>query len=165
MNKNRIKLTESDLHNIIKEAVVEVLRENENLDEAGFLSSFVGQYGNRAKNKMQQVGQAAGKAIQKGAQRVGNAVQNGINTVRQGAQNVGDAVAQGYNNVKSDIQQTAQNARQDSSMKDLGKAAQNLRAIVQRYYQNGGKNDRYLNGALTNIEKFIRNYQPYFGGK
>jgi hypothetical protein len=151
---NRIKLTESDLHNIIKEAVVEVLRENENLDEAGFLSSFLGQYGNRAKDKFQKVGQT-----------VGNAVQNGINTVKQGAQNVGDAVAQGYNNVKSDIQQTAKNARQDSSMKDLGKAAQNLRAIVQRYYQNGGKNDRYLNGALTNIEKFIRNYQPYFGGK
>lgn len=140
---NKIKLTESDLHNIIKEAVVEVLRENENLDEAGFVSSFLGQYGNRAKDKFQKVGQA-----------VGNAVQNGIDTVRQGAQNV-----------KSDIQQTAKNARQDSSMKDLGKAAQNLRAIVQRYYQNGGKNDRYLNGALTNIEKFIRNYQPYFGGK
>ena len=151
---NRIKLTESDLHNIIKEAVVEVLRENENLDEAGFLSSFLGQYGNRAKDKFQKVGQA-----------VGDAVNNGIETVKQGAQNVGDAVAQGYNNIKSDIQQTAKNARQDSSMKDLGKAAQNLRAIVQRYYQNGGKNDRYLNGALTNIEKFIRNYQPYFGGK
>lgn len=150
---NKIKLTESDLQLIIKEAVEQVLMESDNLDE-GFLDtakSFIGQYGKRAGNKMQQMGQAAGEAMRNGAQRVGNAIQKGAN-----------AVAQGYNNVKSDIQQTAQNARQDSSMKDMQRAFNNFKSAVERYKANGGQVNRQLGSRLAGIEKMIGGYQMHY---
>lgn len=150
---NRIKLTETDLHNLIKEAVEQVLSESDTLEE-GFWDtarSFAGQYGQRAGNKIQQMGQAAGQAMRNGAQRVGNAVQRGAN-----------AVAQGYNNVKSDIQQTAQNARQDSSMKDMQKAFNNFKSAVERYKANGGQVNRQLGSRIAGIEKMMGDYQAHY---
>ena len=150
---SKIRLTESYLHNIIKESVEQVLMESDNLDEA-FLDgakSFFGQYGKRAGNKIQQMGQSAGQAMRNGAQRVGNAIQKGAN-----------AVAQGYNNVKSDIQQTAQNARQDSSMKDMQRAFNNFKSAVERYKANGGQVNRQLGSRLAGIEKMIGGYQMHY---
>lgn len=153
MDKNRVRLTESDLQLIIKEAVEKVLMESDNLEE-GWLDtakSFIGQYGKRGANKVQQMGQAAGQAMRKGANAVGNAVQKGAN-----------AVAQGYNNVRNDIQQTAQNARQDSSMKDMQKAFNNFKAAVEKFKANGGQVDRQLGSRIAGIEKMLGGYNPNF---
>ena len=139
---NKIKLTESELQMIIKEAVVQVLKENETLDE-GFLDtakSFFGQYGRRGADKAKQSLNAAGDAIKRGA----------------------NAVKQGYNNVKSDIQQTSQNARQDSSMKDMQKAFQNFKSAVERYKSNGGQVDRQLGSRIAGIDKMLNSYNPHF---
>ena len=126
MEKNIIRLTEQDLHNLIKESVEQVLLENseQELDEGfgDFIRSFVGQYGKRGANQIQQ-----------GYNNAKNKMQQGYNAAKQGMQNVGNQIQQGYNNVKSDIQQTARNAKQDSSMKDMQKAFDAFKMAVEKY--------------------------------
>lgn len=147
MEKNTIKLTESDLQNIIKESVNQILREKEeNLEEGLWdtTKSFMGQYGKRGAQKAQQMGQAAGERM------------------KQGYNNMKQNVQQGYNNVKNDIQQTARNARQDSSMKEMQKAFNNFKNAVNTYRQNGGQTTRQLNSYLSAIDKMINNYQQHY---
>ena len=145
--KKQIKLTESDLQNIIKESVNQILREREeNLEEGLWdtAKSFMGQYGKRGAQKAQEMGQAAGEKMKQG-----------YNNMKQNVQNT-------YNNVKNDIQQTARNARQDSSMKEMQKAFNNFKNAVNIYRQNGGQTTRQLNSYLSAIDKMINNYERHF---
>ena len=147
MKKNTIKLTESDLQNIIKESVNQILREKEeNLEEGLWdtAKSFMGQYGKRGAQKAQQMGQAAGERM------------------KQGYNNIKQNVQQGYNNIKNDIQQTAKNARQDSSMKEMQKAFNNFKNAVDTFRQNGGQTTRQLNSYLSAIDKMINNYEQHY---
>lgn len=141
MEKKVYKITESELHDIIKESVNQIIKEqmtNEGLWDTA--KSFMGQYGQRGAAKAKQMGQAVGQQVKKGY----------------------NAVQQGYNNVKNDIQQTAKNARQDSAMKDMQKAFQNFKAAVEKFKQNGGQVNGQLNSRIVGIEKMMGGYQAHF---
>lgn len=156
--KKEIKLTESDLQNIIKESVNQILREREeNLEEGLWdtAKSFMGQYGKRGAQKAQQMGQAAGEKMRQGYDAARNNVKGAYNKAKENVQNT-------YNNVKNDIQQTARNARQDSSMKEMQKAFNNFKNAVNTYRQNGGQTTRQLNSYLSAIDKMINNYEKHF---
>jgi soluble cytochrome b562 len=145
--KKQIKLTESDLQNIIKESVNQILREREeNLEEGAWntAKSFVGQYLNRGTKKAQDVKKEVGKKV------------------REKYEKVRDGIQDGYDKIKDDIQQTARNARQDSSIKEMQKAFNNFKNAVNTYRQNGGQTTRQLNSYLSAIDKMINNYERHF---
>lgn len=173
MEKNIIRLTEQDLHNLIKESVEQVLLENseQELDEGfgDFIRSFAGQYGKRGANQMQQGMQNVGNTMQQGynaakqgMKHVGNKMAQGYNAAKQGMQNVGNKIQQGYNNVKSDIQQTAQNAKQDSSMRDMQKAFDAFKMAVEKYKAAGGTVNRQLGSRMAGIDKMINGYEAHY---
>lgn len=159
MEKKVYKITESELHDIIKESVNQIIKEqmiNEGLRDT--IRSFVGQYGKRGADKAQEIGTAVGKQFKQGvdkAQEMGKAVGKQF-------QKGYDAVQQGYTNVKNDIEQTAKNARKDSAMKDMQKAFQNFKAAVEKFKQNGGQVNGQLNSRIVGIEKMMGGYQAHF---
>lgn len=152
MEKKTIRLTEAELHQIIAKSVKNIIKEN-STDEGMWdtMKSFAGQYGRRGMDKAKQMGSAAGQKMKQG-----------YNNVKQGAKNAANTVQQGYNNVKADVQQTAQNARQDSSMKDMQKAFNNFKMAVQKFTQNGGKINPQLNSRIKGIENMMNQYQSHF---
>ena len=134
MEKKVIKLTESDLHEIINESVRRIIAENMT-DEGWFdtMKSFANQYGQRGAAKAQEIGQ-----------KVGNAAKNA------------------YNNVKQDVQNTWNNAKQDSSMVDMQKAFNNFKAAVEKYKAAGGKVNGQLASRVAGIDNMLNGYQRHY---
>lgn len=151
MKKQLVRLTESELHQIIEESVRSIIEEN--MDEGWFdtAKSFFGQYGKRGAENAKQLGN-----------KVGQQVKMGVNKAQEVGKEVGDKLKQGYNNVKSDIQQTAMNARQDGSMKDMQKAFNNFKSAVEQYKAAGGKLNNQFASRIAGIEKMMGGYQAHF---
>jgi uncharacterized protein YukE len=138
MKKQVLRLTESELNRIIEESVYSIINE-EMMNEGWWdtAKSFMGQYGKRGAQKTQELGNAVGSKMKQGY----------------------NAVKQGYNNVKTNVQQTAQNARRDSSMKDMSRAFEAFKAAVEKYRANGGQINNQLNSRIAGIDKMINGYQ------
>lgn len=131
MNQKVIKLTEQDLHNIVKSTVKRVM--NENMEDEGLwnsLKSFGRQYGKRGVNAASQMGQKAASNMR--------------NT---------------YNNVRQDVSNTWQAASRDGAMKDMQAAFQNFKNAVEKFQQNGGQVSRQLNSYLSCINNMMNQYQ------
>ncbi len=118
--KQTIRLTESELRQIIEESINEAMQDEGfwgNLG-SGIKNAFggdaqrIGQSAQRAAQAVGRGAQKVGKAVQQGAQRVGQAVQQGAQNVQQGAQNRWDAAKAGY-------KASQNNDKIDRIMKDL----------------------------------------------
>lgn len=111
--KQQIRLTESELQNIIEESVRRVIAEN--MEDEGFFgdlwkagkNAFGGDV-NRAKAAAQQTGANIRNGIQNGYNNVKQGVQNGYNNVRQGVQKRANAFGASMNASKN--QRYAENA-------------------------------------------------------
>ena len=108
--RQTIRLTESELRQMIEESINEAMMDEELMDEFNLRSAIRGGV-NAVKNAFggdaERIGQGAQRAVQsvgRGAQRVGQAVQQGAQAVGRGAQRVGQAVQQGAENVKQGAQ-------------------------------------------------------------
>lgn len=151
---HKIRLTESDVHSIVTEAVKQIMLENESVLEEGWwdtAKSFMGQYGQRANKQMQQT-----------ATNVGNRVGQMANAAKNFAQNTANNVQQGYNNMKQDVRNTMQNARQDSSMKEMQNAFNNFKKAVQTYQNNGGQIKRQFKAWVSGIDNMLNGYQQHY---
>lgn len=138
--RQQIRLTESELQNIIEESVRRVIAEN--MEDEGFFgdlwragkNAFGGDV-NRAKAAAQQTG----ANIRNGIQNVKQGVQNGYNNVRQGVEN-------GYNNVRQGVQK---------------------RANAFGASMNASKNQRYAENAVKALQQLQQmttyNNDPIFG--
>ena len=164
--KQLVRLTESDLHNIINESVRTIL--SEKMDEGWWdtAKSFMGQYGKRGADKAQQMGQQVGSAAknayntmsnkaQQMGQQVGNAAKNAYNTASNKVQQIGQ-------NVANDVRTTYNNAKQDGNMKSMQKAFQDFKDAVEKFKAAGGKVNNQLATRISGIDKMMAQYQPHF---
>ncbi len=164
--KQLVRLTESDLHNIINESVRTIL--SEKMDEGWWdtAKSFMGQYGKRSADKAQQMGQQVGSAAknayntmsnkaQQMGQQVGNAAKNAYNTASNNVQQFGQ-------NVANDVRTTYNNAKQDGNMKSMQKAFQNFKDAVEKFKAAGGKVNNQLASRISGIDKMMAQYQSHF---
>ena len=144
MKKQVIRLTESDLHNIINESVRTIL--SEKMDEGWWdtAKSFMGQYGKRGADKAQEMGQ-----------QVGSAAKNAYNTASNKARQFGQ-------NVANDVRTTYNNAKQDGNMKSMQKAFQNFKTAVENFKAAGGKVNNQLASRISGIDKMMAQYQSHF---
>lgn len=164
--KQLVRLTESDLHNIINESVRTIL--SEKMDEGWWdtAKSFMGQYGKRGADKAQQMGQQVGSAAK-------NAYNTMSNKAQQMGKQVGDAAKNAYNtasnnvqqfgqNVANDVRTTYNNAKQDGNMKSMQKAFQNFKTAVENFKAAGGKVNNQLASRISGIDKMMAQYQSHF---
>lgn len=173
---NKIRLTESELHNLIKDAVTQIINENEmyNLNEGplDFFKSLGRQGKNRAtqaanvqkermnnyvNDKKQQVSNWANRQ----ADKIGNYVNDKKEQVGNWAADQKEKMSTGYNNLKQGINQGIQNARQDSAMADMRKAYNNFAQAVDRYSQSNGEVGKVLKGAMTKINNILSRYENH----
>ena len=142
--KQLVRLTESDLHNIINESVRTIL--SEKMDEGWWdtAKSFMGQYGKRGADKAQEMGQ-----------QVGSAAKNAYNTASNKARQFGQ-------NVANDVRTTYNNAKQDGNMKSMQKAFQNFKTAVENFKAAGGKVNNQLASRISGIDKMMAQYQSHF---
>jgi hypothetical protein len=151
MKKQLVRLTESELHQIIEESVKAVIAEE--MDEGMWdtAKSFFGQYGKRGANKAQEMGQTARQGMS-----------NMANKVQQGLSNAANKVQQGITNVGNDIKQTYRNAQQDSQMKEMRNAFNNFKAAVEKFKAAGGEVNGQLASRIKGIENMMGKYQSHF---
>ena len=151
---NRIHLTESELHNLVKEAVTQILHENEmySINEGPF--DFFRSLGRQGKNKVSQVASNQ-------AEKIGNYVNNKKQQVGDYVNNKKQQVGDYVNNMKNGINQGIQNARQDSAMADMKKAYNNFAQAVDRYSQSNGEVGKVLKGAMTKINNILSRYENH----
>lgn len=162
---NRIHLTESELHNLVKEAVTQILHENEmySINEGPF--DFFRSLGRQGKNKVSQVAsnqaEKIGNYVNDKKQQVGNYVNNKKQQVGDYVNNKKQQVGDYVNNMKNGINQGIQNARQDSAMADMKKAYNNFAQAVDRYSQSNGEVGKVLKGAMTKINNILSRYENH----
>jgi hypothetical protein len=170
MKKEIIRMSESDLHKVIKESVEQILKEN--MEDEGFMDYF-NSMRRQGGQKAQQLGNAAGQSARnfgnrmvdkakQGYNSVANKAQQGYNALTNKAQQGYDALAnkaqQGYdaakgavNNVAQGVKTMHQNAQADSAMADISKAVQILQNAIQKNPQT--------NKRLGSIVSQLRNIQ------
>lgn len=141
----KIRLTESDLHNLVERAVMNVL-ENEELNEGW-------------KDYFRSIGHDAKNAAQTAYDTAYNKVGNATNAFKQGVNNTVDKMKQGYNNAKQGVSDTIDKVKQ--GMSDMHKRAMDASAIgdipsaiktLDNVRQRGliqGRNLAMINGAIT----------------
>lgn len=142
MNKKQmVRLTESDLQNIIKESVMEILKENsENEIHVGsYLSSIFGQ----GRKKGEKVGRS-----------VKDAAQRGWNSAT-------DAVKGVYNNAAQGVKTMHQNAMQDSSIAGMKSSMNKFENDLKVFLENGGKVDGQLKSRLVGIMNMLDKYENH----
>ena len=148
MNKKQmVRLTESDLQNIIKESVMEILKENpQNEGLWDYFKSMGRQGGNKAQSMGQQVGKQA---------------QQGWNAVKGAAQRGYDAVRGTYNNAAQGVKTMHQNAMQDSSMANMQASMNKFQKDLDVYLKNGGQVTRQLKSQVSGIMNMLNGYQEH----
>lgn len=142
MNKKIIKLTESDLKNIIKEAVEQVM-EDEDLDEGkrwDYLNSLFGQYKRQGQEN-----------IQKGVNNAKERIRQGVDNVK----NFGQRVYQDYN-------EKSKNATQDSAIKEMQRAFAKFQNAVNDFYATGGKLNNQFKSRIAGINNTLNAYNPHY---
>lgn len=170
MNKKQmVRLTESDLQNIIKESVMEILKENpQNEGLWDYFKSMGRQGGNKAQAMGQQVGKQArqqydnmtGKA-QQGWNAVKGAAQRGYDAAAQKVGQGVDAVRGAYNNAAQGVKTMHQNAMQDSSMANMQASMNKFQKDLDVYLKNGGQVTRQLKSQVSGIMNMLNGYQEH----
>lgn len=149
MNK-KIKLTESQLHQLIQESIHEVLLENENDEMFGGLKALGSKFGNAAKSAGQGMANYANNKINQAY----GAIQRGANYVGQKANQAGQAVGQAYNNAKQTYQTGSASDDAQTAIANAVKALNNLKAADQKLQSLGqysviGKQSKLIDNLLN----------------
>jgi len=134
--KQTIRLTESELRDMIEMSINEAMQDEELMNEFNLKSAFRGGV-NAVKNAFggdaekigqgaQRARQAVGRGVQRVGKAVGNAVEQGVDAVKQGAENVkqgAENVKQGaksrWRAAKAGYQATQNNDKIDKVINDL----------------------------------------------
>lgn len=159
MNKKQIvRLTESDLNNIIKESVMEILKENPQNEG---LWDYFKSMGRQGGNKAQSMGQQVGKQAQQGWNAVKGAAQRGYDAAAQKVGQGVDAVRGAYNNAAQGVKTMHQNAMQDSSMANMQASMNKFQKDLDVYLKNGGQVTRQLKSQVSGIMNMLNGYQEH----
>ena len=149
MNKKQIvRLTESDLNNIIKESVMEILKENPQNELFGGLSRMFGKIGGDAKKGVENGYNSGRKAVG----RFNNAVQDKYNQVSNAVQdkyNQASNAVRGYANDLKDAYQ------QGSNIQDAQRAIKVINDLVNK----GVINKSAAKMVIGSMNKYIQQYQ------
>lgn len=133
MKQQKIKLTESELRNIIREAVEEELNEM-NLEE-GFMDFFKG------------AGKKIGGDIKKGTQ-------NAWNAGKEKAQQIGGAIKQGAQNVANSVKDYAADVKAAGQQASNVADAQTAMKTIQKLVQKGILGQNIANMVIGNLRKY-----------
>lgn len=159
MNKKQmVRLTESDLQNIIKESVMEILKENPQNEG---LWDYFKSMGRQGGNKAQSMGQQVGKQAQQGWNAVKGAAQRGYDAAAQKVGQGVDAVRGAYNNAAQGVKTMHQNAMQDSSMANMQASMNKFQKDLDVYLKNGGQVTRQLKSQVSGIMNMLNGYQEH----
>ena len=149
MNKKQvIRLTESDLNNIIKESVQQILIENPENELFGGLSRMFGKIGGDAKKGVENGYNSGRKAVG----RFNNAVQDKYNQVSNAVQdkyNQASNAVRGYANDLKDAYQ------QGSNIQDAQRAIKVINDLVNK----GVINKSAAKMVIGSMNKYIQQYQ------
>ena len=163
--KQTIRLTESELREMIEESI------NEAMMDEGFFGSIGRGLKNAFGGEASRIGQGAQRAAQsigRGAQAAGKAVQRGAQAVGRGAQAAGKAVQQGaqtrWNAAKAGYQANQNNDKIDRIINDLadlqtsgvlhGKAMTNaINVLVTNLKQAKGRNNSTASAYRNSIKE------------
>ena len=159
MNKKQmVRLTESDLQNIIKESVMEILKENPQNEG---LWDYFKSMGRQGGNKAQAMGQQVGKQARQQYDNMAGKAQQGWNAVKGAAQRGYDAVRGTYNNAAQGVKTMHQNAMQDSSMANMQASMNKFQKDLDVYLKNGGQVTRQLKSQVSGIMNMLNGYQEH----
>lgn len=159
MNKKQmVRLTESDLQNIIKESVMEILKENPQNEG---LWDYFKSMGRQGGNKAQSMGQQVGKQAQQGWNAVKGAAQRGYDAAAQKVGQGVDVVRGAYNNAAQGVKTMHQNAMQDSSMANMQASMNKFQKDLDVYLKNGGQVTRQLKSQVSGIMNMLNGYQEH----
>lgn len=170
MNKKRIvRLTESELQNIIKESVINILKED--MNNEGFMD-YLRSFGRQGSNKAQAMGQQVGQQARQGYDKMAGKAQQGWNAVKGAAQRGYDAAAQkvgqgvnavkgAYDNAAQGVKTMHQNAMQDSSMANMQASMNKFQKDLDVYLKNGGQVTRQLKSQVSGIMNMLNGYQEH----
>lgn len=171
MKENRIKLTESDLHYVVNEAVKDILVKEGLWDGLKGLGRFGA---NKAKQGMNNAYQSATNKARQFGNNVAQGVNNAYNNVANKARQFGNNVAKGVNNAKQAYQAASANGNIQNDCQKGIEAINNLRSMFQKYQGNPNFANitRQVNSqlsALTNtLNKAMQNssnsYQDTMNG-
>lgn len=107
--RQQIRLSEADLHRIIRNCV------NEAIEDENFFKNV----GRGIKNAFGGDAEKVGGAISKGVRNVGSAIASGARSVKQGAQNFGRGVSNRYNAAKEGFETGQNNDMLNSVIKQM----------------------------------------------
>ena len=149
MNKKQIvRFTESDLNNIIKESVQQILMENPENELFGGFSRMFGKIGGDAKKGVENGYNSGRKAVG----RFNNAVQDKYNQVSNAVQdkyNQASNAVRGYANDLKDAYQ------QGSNIQDAQRAIKVINDLVNK----GVINKSAAKMVICSMNKYIQQYQ------
>lgn len=140
----KIRITESDLHNLVESAIMNVL-EKENLNE-GWMDYF--------KSLGRDTNRATKNAYNSASNKVKQGFNNAVDKMKQGYDNVSNKIQQGYNNAKQGMQNMHNRAMDAKVLGDIPSAIQTLDAIKQRGLIQG-RNLAMVNGAITILNNLL----------
>ena len=142
----RIELTEADIHQIVNEAVQDILIRE------GFWNNLKGAFkpiGQTASQGARNVANNAGNAIRNTAQRVGQGVQNVANRVGQGVQRVGQAAQSGGQAMKAGWQ----NAKLQGYKQDAIEALQQYLTYAKGLVGTGDNTVQAVQNAIQALNR------------
>ena len=166
MKKQRIRLTESDLHDIIKESVNQIL--NERVDEGpmDFMKSMFGQGKKKTQNYVNDKREKINNRMTKAKEAVQGAYNNAKDTVQGAYNNAKDTVQGAYDNVKQGAQTMYRNAQQDSRQANIQKSFQKFQSELEQYAANGGFNGNeippFIKGTLKQLSNMISRFSKSY---
>lgn len=157
--KQVIRLTESDLNNIIKESVQQILMENPENELFGGLSRMFGKIGGDAKKGVENGYNSGRNAVG----RFNNAVQDKYNQVSNAVQNkynqVSNAVQDKYNQASNAVRGYANDLKdayqQGSNIQDAQRAIKVINDLVNK----GVINKSAAKMVIGSMNKYIQQYQ------
>ena len=145
MKNKQIKLTEQDMHAIVEDAVISILREN-GMEEGALWNAF--------KNKGAQIGQG----MMNKAQQMGQSAMNKAQQFGQGAANMGRNMAATYQAGRQNekLQKYAQNAL--NALDQLAQAAQQFNpGIVNTINVCKSSINKALTASFENLQNVSQN--------
>ena len=154
MKKEIIRMSESDLHKVIKESVEQILKEN--MEDEGFMDYF-NSMRRQGGQKAQQLGNAAGQSARNFGNKMMDKAKQGYNSVANKAQQGYNAAKGAVNNVAQGVKTMHQNAQADSAMADISKAVQ----ILQNAIQKNPQTNKRLGSIVSQLRNIQGTYQNH----
>lgn len=144
MNKKVVRLTESDLNEIIKESVEKILKEGQVNEK----------FWDGLKGVFNKIGSDTKQGVNKAANDINHKVQQGWESGRKMVRQVGDNMAQTYNNAKQGVQNYAHDVKQAGEMASNKADAQRAIKTIQQLVQKGILGQNIGNMVMGNLKKY-----------